>query len=67
MTGKTSITLTTKELIYAKCALMSEVKEKKSFIQEFGEDFCPLAVGEVAEIENVITKLEKAFERTLHC
>lgn len=67
MNGKTSITLTTKEIVYAKCALKQAVKEKKAFIQEFGEDFCPLAVGEVAEIENVITKLEKAFERTLHC
>lgn len=64
MNGKTSITLTTKEILYAKCALMSAVKEKKALIREFGEDFCPLAVSEVAEIENVISKLEKALERT---
>lgn len=63
MNGKTSITLTKKEIIYAKCALKKEVKKKKAFIQEFGEDFCPLAVSEVAEIENVISKLEKAYER----
>lgn len=64
MTGKTSITLTTKEILYAKCALMSEVKKTKAFIQKYGEDFCPLAVSEVAEIENVISKLEKALKRS---
>lgn len=67
MNGKTSITLTTKEILYAKCALFSEVKETKAFIQKFGVDFCPSAVSEVAEIENVISKLEKALKRTLHC
>ena len=67
MTGKTSITLTTKEIIYAKCSLKQAVKEKKAFIQEFGEDFCPSAVSEVAEIENVISKLEKAYKRSQHC
>lgn len=64
MNGKTSITLTTKDIIYAKCALMSAVKEKKALIREFGEDFCPLAVSEVAGIEIVISELEKALERT---
>lgn len=67
MNGKTSITLTTKEILYAKCALMSEVKEKKALIREFGEDFCPLAVSEVPEIDNVISKLEKALKRSQHC
>lgn len=67
MGDKTSITLTTKELIYAECALMSYVKETNAFIQEYGEDFCPYAVSEVAEIESVISKMENAFKRSLHC